>query len=124
VLNADGGTGRILGWTTPGREDVEAHVRELARSLLTGLDASAVDHSMQYAFDSDGGPFLRQGVPVLDLNVDDGAYDEIHHKATDTIDRVDRKNLAVGAATVAVTAYAIADAPSRMFHRGPRRDEP
>jgi len=122
VLNADGGTGRILGWTAPGREDVEVHVRDLARSLLAGLNASAVDHSMQYAFDSDGGPFLRQGVPVLDLNVDDRDYDEIHHKATDAIDRVDRRNLAIGTAAVAVTAYAIADAPSRLFHRGPRRE--
>ncbi len=121
VLNTDGGTGRIFGWTTPGREDVQAEVRELGRALLQDLDAAAVDHSTVYAYDSDGGPFLREGVPVLDLNVDDRRYEEIHHKATDTIDRVDARNLAVGAATVAVTAYAIADAPGRLASRGPRR---
>ncbi len=122
VLNADGGTGRIIGWTTPGREDVEARVRELSRALLAGLDAAGVDHSARYAFDSDGGPFVREGVPVLDMNVDDSRYDEIHHTAGDTIDRVDRHNLSVGAAMVAVTAYAIADAPSRTLRRGPRRE--
>jgi Zn-dependent M28 family amino/carboxypeptidase len=121
VLNVDAGTGRILGWTTPGREDVQAEVRELARALLKDLDAAAVDHSTVYAFDSDGGPFLREGVPVLDLNADDSRYEEIHHKATDTLERVDGNNLAVGAAAVAVTAYAIADAPARLAPRGPRR---
>lgn len=120
VLNLDGGTGRILGWTIPGREDVEADIRDLARALLRDLDAAAVDHSMAYAFDSDGGPFLRQGVPMLDLNVDDNRYEDIHHKATDTIDRVDPHNLAVGAAVAAVTAYAIADAPARLAPRGSR----
>jgi Zn-dependent M28 family amino/carboxypeptidase len=124
VLNVDGGTGRILGWTTPAREDVESEVRELARALLKELNATAVDHATTYVFDSDGGPFLRQGVPVLDLNVDDSRYEEIHHKATDTIERVDVHNLAVGAATVAVTAYAIADAPERLAARGRRVSDP
>lgn len=123
VLNTDGGTGRIIGWTTPGRDDVMARVRELARSLLADLKSTAVDSSMQYADDSDGGPFIRQGIPTLDLNVDDGPYETIHHKATDTIERVDARNLAVGAATVAVTAYAIADAPVRIAPRGSRNGD-
>jgi carboxypeptidase Q len=124
VLNVDGGTGRILGWTTPGREDVQDDVRDLARALLRGLEATAVDRGMSYAFDSDGGPFLREGVPLLDLNVDDSRYEEIHHKATDTMDRVDAHNLTVGAAAVAVTAYAIADAPGRLAPRGARMHAP
>ena len=123
VLNADGGTGRILGWTTPGRDDVMATMRELSRPLLADLRAAGVDKSMQYAFDSDGGPFIRQGIPTLDMNVDDDAYEQIHHKATDTIDRVDERNLATGAAVVAVTAYAIADASNRLAPRGPRHKE-
>jgi hypothetical protein len=117
VLNTDGGTGRIIGWTTPGREDVMTAVRSLALALLGGLQTTAVDRSMQYAFDSDGGPFVSRGVPVLDLNVDDANYEDIHHKSTDTIDRVDARNLAIGAATVAVTAFAIADSPTRLAPR-------
>jgi hypothetical protein len=124
VLNVDGGTGRVLGWTTPGREDVQDDVRDLARALLRGLEATAVDRGMSYAFDSDGGPFLREGIPLLDLNVDDSRYEEIHHKATDTMDRVDPHNLAIGAAAVAVTVYAIADAPGRLAPRGARMHTP
>jgi hypothetical protein len=44
----------------------------------------------------------------------------IHHNVTDTLDRVNERNLAKGAAMVAVTAYAIADAPQRIAPRGPR----
>jgi len=60
------------------------------------------------------GPFILAGVPSLDLNPDDVEYEQIHHKTTDTIERVNRRNLAIGAATVAVTAWAIADAPMPM----------
>jgi carboxypeptidase Q len=120
VLNADGGTGRIIGWTTPGRDDVMMAVRAVSRVLLSDLRTDAVDKNMQYAFDSDGGPFIREGIPALDMNVDDGPYDAIHHKVTDTLERVDERNLAKGAAMVAITAYAIADASQRIAARGPR----
>jgi carboxypeptidase Q len=120
IHNVDGGTGRIVGWTAPGREDVQAALRQMARVLLHDLDAASIDTSTAYAFDSDGGSFLREGIPVLDLNVDASRYEEIHHKASDTLDRVDARNLAIGAAAVAVTAYAIADGPGRLAPRGAR----
>lgn len=120
VVNTDGGTGRMIGWTTPGRDDVMTAVQELSNQLLARLRVHTVDKRMQYAFDSDGGPFIAEGIPALDLNVDDRAYDEVHHKTTDTMDRVDARNLAVGAATVAITAYAIADLPQRIAPRGPK----
>ena len=124
ALNADAGTGRIIGWTTPGRDDVLAAVRDLSRVLLADLHADTVDKRMQWAFDSDGGPFIREGIPTLDMNADDGPYDLVHHKSTDTIDRVNPRNLAVGAAMVAVTAYAVADSPGRIGPRGPAPREP
>jgi carboxypeptidase Q len=120
LLNTDGGTGRIVGWTTPARDDVMTAVRALARTLLAPLQADAVDNSSQYAFDSDGGAFIREGIPTLDLNVDDRSYEDIHHRRTDTMDRVNARNLAIGAATVAVTAFAIADAEHRLAPRGPK----
>jgi len=36
-------------------------------------------------------------------------YGEVHHKSSDTIDKVDDHNLAEGAAVVAVTGWAIAE---------------
>ena len=55
------------------------------------------------------------------MNADDTKYEEIHHKATDTIERVNARNLAVGAAAVAATAYAIANAAGRIAPRLDRR---
>ena len=37
------------------------------------------------------------------------ANSEVHHKTSDTIDKVDAHNLTAGAAIVAITAYAIAE---------------
>jgi len=54
------------------------------------------------------GPFLLQGVPALDLWVDMSKYFEVHHKASDTMDKVDALDFKAGEAIVAVTAYAIA----------------
>jgi hypothetical protein len=119
VLNADAGTGRIVGWTAPGRPDLIRALRPLTQDFLTDLGAATFDESLRYAFQSDGAPFILAGIPTLDLNADDTAYEEIHHKATDTIERVDARNLAVGAAVVAATAHEIADATGPL---GPRLD--
>ncbi len=117
TLNTDAGTGRVIGWTAPGRADVIRAVRPLTRDFLRELGAGTFDESLRYAFQSDGAPFVLAGIPTLDLNADDTKYEAIHHKAADTIDRVDAHNLAVGAATVAATAFAIADAPCRIAPR-------
>jgi Iap family predicted aminopeptidase len=124
VLNTDGGTARMRGWTAPGRADVAAAARQLTLPLLSPLGAAAFDTSMQYAFDSDHAPFVRLGIPALDLNPDDGPYDEVHHNAADTLDRVDRRNLNVGAAVVAITAYAVADSPQRLAPHIPPHPAP
>jgi carboxypeptidase Q len=117
TLNTDAGTGRVIGWTAPGRADVVRAVRPLTQDFLKELGAGTFDESLRYAFQSDGAPFIRAGIPTLDLNADDTQYEDIHHKAADTIDRVNRRNLAVGAAVVAATAHAIADADARIAPR-------
>jgi len=116
-LNSDAGTGRQIGWTAPGRADVVDSVRPLVAPLVAAIGGIAFDRSMQYAFQSDGAAFVRAGVPLLDLNADDSRYEEIHHKKTDTLERVDASNLAVGAAIVAATAVAVAEAPKRLAPR-------
>lgn len=116
-LNTDAGSGTLIGWTAPGRRDVVEAARRLLHPLLAPAVPVAFDASMQYAFQSDGAAFIHAGVPTLDLNADDGPYEEIHHKSTDTIERVDEHNLVAGAATVASSAYAIADAPTRLAPR-------
>ena len=109
-INTDGGSGRVLGFFTPGRRDVAAAWRPIGQALLADLGAADIDLSMRYAFQSDDGPFILRGIPALDLNPDDSKYDEVHHTTSDTLDKVDRRDLAIGAAAVAIAAYAIADA--------------
>jgi carboxypeptidase Q len=121
MLNADAGTGRTIGWTAPGRSDVVRGVSRLAQGALDDLRAGVFDESLRYAFQSDGAPFVLAGIPVLDLNSDDTRYEDIHHTAADTFDRVEARNLAIGAAAVATTAYAIADAAVPVAPRLDRR---
>jgi carboxypeptidase Q len=121
VLNTDAGTGRQIGWTSPGRTDLVRALRPIAQAFLADLGTETFDESLRYAFQSDGAPFILAGIPTLDLNADDTKYEEIHHKSADTIDRVDARSLAAGAATVAATAYTIADAPGRIAPRLDRR---
>ncbi len=116
-INTDGGSGRVLGFFTPGRRDVAGALRPLSQALLANLGATDIDQSMRYAFQSDDGPFILHGIPALDLNPDDTKYEEVHHTASDTLDKVDRHNLAIGAATMAITAYAIADAEQPIAPR-------
>jgi hypothetical protein len=116
-INTDGGSGRVLGFLTPGRRDVAAALRPISEALLAGLGANGIDESMRYAFQSDDGAFILEGIPALDLNPDDAKYEDIHHTPSDTMDRVNRRDLAVGAATVAITAYALADAAQPIARR-------
>jgi hypothetical protein len=116
-LNSDAGTGKLIGWTSPGRDDMVRAVQALTGNVLVELGAGMFDQSLRYAFQSDGAPFVLAGIPTLDLNADDTKYEDIHHKAADTIERVDAHQLAAGAAAVAATALALADAPSRPAPR-------
>jgi hypothetical protein len=95
-------------------------VQALTGNVLVELGAGMFDQSLRYAFQSDGAPFVLAGIPILDLNADDTKYEDIHHKSADTIERVDARQLAAGAAAVAATALALADAPSRP---APRLDQ-
>lgn len=107
VLNTDNGAGHPRGWKVEGRDDLAQALKPISESLLVNLSGNGI--SQETTFDTDHGPFMLEGVPALDLWVDMTHYGEVHHKSSDTIDKVDAHNLAAGAAIVAVTAYAIAD---------------
>ena len=117
ALNTDNGAGHPRGWKVEGRDDLSKAMRPLSRELLAYLDGDGLSEETTY--DTDHGPFMLEGVPALDFWVDMSHYDDIHHKSSDTIDKVDRHNLALGAAIIAVTGYAIAERSERI---GPRLD--
>jgi carboxypeptidase Q len=115
VLNSDNGAGHPRGWKVQGRSDLSEALKPISQSLLAGLSGDGLSQNLSY--DTDHGPFMIQGIPALDLWVDMRTYDPVHHKTSDTVDKVDAHNLAAGSAIVAVTAYAIAERPERVAPR-------
>jgi hypothetical protein len=108
ALNTDNGAGHPLGWKVEGRKDLGDAMKEISQSLV-GLSGDGL--SEEVTFDTDHAHFMTAGIPAFDLWVDMKHYFEIHHKASDTVDKIDAHNLAAGAAIVAITGYAIADRP-------------
>jgi len=115
VLNTDNGAGHPKGWKVEGRKDVRDAMQPLSDSMLKDLSGGAL--SMDTTYDTDHGPFMLQGVPALDLWVDMTHYFEIHHKPSDTYDKIDPLDFKAGTAIVAVTAWAIAEDPKPIAPR-------
>jgi carboxypeptidase Q len=107
VLNTDNGAGHPKGWKVEGRKDVKDAMQPISNSVLQDLSGGGL--SMEVTYDTDHGPFMLQGIPVLDLWVDMSHYMEVHHKASDTYDKVDALDFKGGSAIVAATAWLIAD---------------
>jgi len=106
VLNTDNGAGHPKGWKVEGREDLKTAMQPWSDGLLKNINGG--DLSLDTTYDTDHGPFMLEGIPALDLWVDMTHYMEVHHKSSDTLDKVDTLDFKAGEAIVAVTAYALA----------------
>jgi len=106
VLNTDNGAGHPKGWKVEGRPDLQQALKPISDTFLKDISGGGI--SLETTFDTDHGPFMLYGVPALDLWVDMKPYMEVHHKSSDTIDKVDPLDFKAGTAIVAVTAYVIA----------------
>ncbi|MCU0685706.1 MAG: M20/M25/M40 family metallo-hydrolase [Polyangiaceae bacterium] len=115
VVNADHGAGAPKGWWLDAREDLLPRFEPMAKRLFAGL--GPVELKDDFHCDTDHCPFVLEGVPTFNLDVDDKIYNDVHHAPSDTLDKVNQHDLAAGAASVAVAAYALADRPERI---GPR----
>ena len=107
ALNTDNGAGHPRGWKVESRKDLMDNMRPISNKFLRDLSGDGL--SMELTFDTDHGPFLLKGIPALDLEVDMSHYMEIHHKSSDTFDKVDALDFKADAAVVAVTAYVLAN---------------
>jgi hypothetical protein len=56
---------------------------------------------------ADISPLKKQGVPQIGLAVDSQRYFEYHHAASDTFDKVNRRELELGAAAMASLMYLL-----------------
>jgi Iap family predicted aminopeptidase len=111
VLNTDNGAGHPKGWKVEGRKDLADAMAPISQSLK-GLDGD--DLSQEVTYDTDHGPFMLYGIPALDLEVDMTHYMEIHHKSSDTFDKVDPLFFRADAAILTITAYDIVQNPQPL----------
>jgi len=109
VLNTDNGSGHPKGWKVEGRKELKDAMQPISDSLLKDIGGGGL--SMETTYDTDHGPFMLQGIPSLDLWVDMKPYFELHHKSSDTYDKVDPVDFKAGSAIVVATAWVIAEAP-------------
>ncbi len=107
VLNTDNGAGHPKGWKVESRKDVRDAMQPVSDSILKDIGGGGL--SLETTYDTDHGPFMLQGVPALDLWVNMTHYSEVHHKSSDTYDKVDPIDFKAGAAIVAATAWVVAE---------------
>ena len=119
ALVMDIGAGRPMGWFSMGRTDLDAEIRELSRPLAQFGDL-IVEHAAFAA--TDNAPFMAEGVPNLILLQDEAPYFPVHHTVADTPDKIDPRDYASAVATLAATAYQIADRPQRFGRRLTREE--
>ncbi|PYX40081.1 MAG: hypothetical protein DMG81_07500 [Acidobacteria bacterium] len=109
VLNTDNGSGHPKGWKVEDRKDVKTAMQPISDSMLKDIGGGGL--SLETTYDTDHGPFMLQGIPVLDLWVEMARYVEVHHKSSDTYDKVDPVDFKADTAIVATTAWVIAEDP-------------
>ncbi len=115
VFITDTGSEAPKGWYIFGRDDEKAAL-EPVKPFLDELGAGGTTDEGRFAFSTDHGAFLIHGVPAYMLWNPTDEYFKLHHKPSDTFDKVNRRDLNLGAAVVGLTALEFADAPAMLPH--------
>jgi hypothetical protein len=106
MITYDSGIGRATGYSLGGRHDIEPGVREALKPLESwGANRDTYDAS----FGTDNFDFLLEGVPTLVANQEEANYLPNYHAASDTLDKVDIRELKLNTVLAALTAWGIAD---------------
>lgn len=106
MITYDSGIGRVTGYSLGGRRDIEAGVREVLKPLEAW---GANNHTFDASFGTDNFDFMLEGVPTLVANQDEFNYLSNYHAASDTLDKVDMRELKLHTVLAALTAWGIAD---------------
>jgi len=114
VIIFDSGIGRVTGYSLGGRRDLQSGVQEILKPLESW---GANDHTLDASFGTDNFDFLLEGVPTLVANQDVSNYLVNYHAASDTMDKVDMRELKLHAALAALTAWGVADRPAPIGKR-------
>lgn len=106
MITFDSGIGRVTGYSLGGRRDIEGGVREVLKPLESW---NVNNHTYDASFGTDNFDFLLEGVPTLVANQEEANYLPNYHAASDTLDKVDMRELKLHTVIAALTAWGIAD---------------
>jgi len=111
ALVLDSGQGPITAFDLAGRKDLVPGMLPFLRAVRAFGDIRLDDRT---EFGTDTLPFTLEGVPGINLEQDSPDYDQTHHSAADTFDRVRSDDLLRDSTLLALTAYWIAARPERL----------
>jgi hypothetical protein len=114
MITYDSGIGRVTGYSLGGRRDIEAGVREVLKPLESW---GANNHTYDASFGTDNFDFMLEGVPTLVANQEEANYLPNYHAASDTLDKVDIRELKLHTVLAALTAWGVADRPEPLGKR-------
>ncbi len=103
AIESDRGGFVPRGFTVP----TDAIAKERVRSWKPLLEPYGLSDFSQEGGGADIGPLANQGVALLGFLPDSQRYFNYHHTAEDTIDKVDKRELELGAASMAALVYLI-----------------
>jgi carboxypeptidase Q len=106
MITFDSGIGRITGYSLGGRRDIEPALRQILKPLESW---GGNTHTYDASFGTDNLDFLLEGVPNLVANQEEANYLPNYHAASDTLDKVDIRELKLHTAYAALTAWGVAD---------------
>ncbi len=109
AIESDAGVFRPVSLGFTGSDEAFAVLREVAPLLEPlGVDVTRGGGG------ADVGPLLRDGVPVMGLQVEGSRYFWYHHSEADTLDKLDPRDMALCVAALAVMTYVVADMPDSL----------
>jgi hypothetical protein len=114
VIIFDSGIGRVTGYSLGGRADIASGVREILK-VLDSWDASRLTTDAQTG--TDHFDFLLEGLPTLVANQEEANYLPNYHAASDTLDKVDIRELKLNTTIAALTVWGLANRTSPLGKR-------
>jgi hypothetical protein len=102
----DEGSGRTSGFSLGGRADLKPAV-DAALAPLAAL--GPFTQTIDAFFGTDNYDYLVEGVPTLVANQEGAPYLPDYHAESDTLDKVDLRELRANLAIAATVAFALAD---------------
>lgn len=112
AMESDNGAFNPKGYTFIGSDAAAGVVKDIA-ALLDSVGISGVQRVPESPA-ADITPLVEEGVPGMELDVDDSRYFWYHHSDGDTLDKLDPAELARCVAAMAVMAYVVADLPQPL----------